>query len=42
MRTRDMEDSQGFYSHEEEIGGLHTSMGNAKTDSNGEEVGRGL
>jgi hypothetical protein len=35
MRTRDMEDAQGFYSHEEEIGGLHISMGNAETESNG-------
>jgi hypothetical protein len=35
MRTRDMEDAQGFYNHEEEIGGLHTSMGNVETESNG-------
>jgi hypothetical protein len=35
MRTRDMEDAQGFYNHEGEIGGLHTSMVNAKTNSNG-------
>ena len=30
-----MEDAQVFYSHEEEIGGLHTSMGNVETKSNG-------
>jgi hypothetical protein len=35
MRTRDMEDAQGFYNHEEEIGGLHTNMGNVETESNG-------
>jgi hypothetical protein len=35
MRTRYMEDSQGFYNHEEKIIGLHTNMGNAKTESNG-------
>jgi hypothetical protein len=35
MRTRDMEDSQGSYNHEEEVIGLHVSMGNAETESNG-------
>ena len=30
-----MENAQGFYNHEEEIGGLHVSMGNAKTESYG-------
>jgi hypothetical protein len=35
MRTRDMEDAQGFYDHEEEIGGMHTNMGNVDTMSNG-------
>jgi hypothetical protein len=35
MRTIDMEDSQGYYSHEDEIIGLHVSMGNAETESNG-------
>jgi hypothetical protein len=30
-----MEDSQGNYSHEEEIIGFHISMGNAKTEYNG-------
>ena len=30
-----MEDAQGFYIHEEEIGGLHTSMGNVEPKSNG-------
>jgi len=34
MRNRDMEDAQGFYNHEEEIRGLHTSMGNDKTTYN--------
>jgi hypothetical protein len=41
MRTRDMEDAQGFYSHEEEIGGLHASMGNVETESNGRRDRRG-
>jgi hypothetical protein len=31
MRTRDMEDAQGSYIHEEEIIGLHVSMGNVET-----------
>jgi hypothetical protein len=35
MRTRDMDDAQGSYSHEDEIRGLHVSMGNAETESNG-------
>jgi hypothetical protein len=35
MRTRVMEDTQGYYIHEEEIIGLHVSMGNAETESNG-------
>jgi len=35
MRTKVMEDDQGSYSHEEEFIGLHISMGNVKTDSNG-------
>jgi hypothetical protein len=30
-----MEDSQGSYSHEEEFIGLHVSMGNVETKSNG-------
>jgi len=30
-----MDDSQGPYSHEDEIIGLHVRMGNAKTNSNG-------
>jgi len=30
-----MEDAQGSYSHEDEIKGLHVSMGNAETESNG-------
>ena len=30
-----MEDAQEFYSHEEEIRGLHTNMGNVETESNG-------
>jgi len=35
MRTRVMEDSQGSYSHEEEVIGRHVSMENAETESNG-------
>jgi hypothetical protein len=35
MRTRDMEDAQGSYIHEEEVKGLHVNMGNAETESNG-------
>jgi hypothetical protein len=35
MRTRDMEDAQGSYNHEEEVKGLHVSMGNVETESNG-------
>jgi hypothetical protein len=35
MRTTKMEDSQGSYSHEEEFIGLHVSMGNVETESNG-------
>jgi hypothetical protein len=30
-----MEYSQGSYSHEEEFIGLHVSMGNVETESNG-------
>jgi hypothetical protein len=30
-----MEDAQGSYNHEKEIRGLHVSMGNAETESNG-------
>jgi hypothetical protein len=41
MRIRDMEDAQGFYNHEEEIGCLHTNMGNAETESNGRRDGQG-
>jgi hypothetical protein len=40
MRTRVMEDARGYYSHEEEIIGLHVSMGNAKTESNGRRDGQ--
>jgi hypothetical protein len=35
MKTRDMEDDQWFYSHEEEIGRLYTSMGNVEIEYNG-------
>jgi hypothetical protein len=35
MRTRDMEDAQGYYNHEEEIKGLHVIMGNFEINSNG-------
>jgi hypothetical protein len=34
MRIKGMEDAQGSYNHEEEIRGLHTSMGNVETESN--------
>jgi len=30
-----MEDTQGSYNHEEEVRGLHVSMGNVETESNG-------
>jgi hypothetical protein len=30
-----MEDDQGSYSHGDEVIGLHVSMGNAETESNG-------
>jgi hypothetical protein len=42
MRTRDMEDAQGFFIHEEEIGGMHTSMGNSMTKSNGRRDKQGI
>jgi hypothetical protein len=35
MRTTTMEDAQGSYNHEEEFRGLHVSMGNVETESNG-------
>jgi hypothetical protein len=35
MRTRDMDDAQGSYNHEDEIIGLHISLGNVETESNG-------
>jgi hypothetical protein len=35
MRTGFMEYSQGYYNHEEEFRGLHVSMGNVETKSNG-------
>jgi hypothetical protein len=35
MRIGVMEDAQGSYNHEEEIRGLHVSMGNVETKSNG-------
>jgi hypothetical protein len=34
-----MEDAQGSYNHEEEIRGLHVSMGNVETESNGRRDG---
>jgi hypothetical protein len=34
MITRDMEDAQGSYGHEEEFRGLHVSMGSANIESN--------
>jgi hypothetical protein len=30
-----MENAQGYYIHEEEVKGLHVSMGNDETNSNG-------
>jgi hypothetical protein len=35
MRTRDMEDDQGCYSHEEEFRSLHVSIVNVDIESNG-------
>jgi hypothetical protein len=35
MRNRVMEDAQGSHSHEEEVYGLHVSMGNVDSKSNG-------
>jgi hypothetical protein len=35
MRNVVMEYAQGSYNHEEEIRGLHVSMGNVEIDSNG-------
>jgi hypothetical protein len=35
MRTRDMEDAQGYYSHGDDVRGLHVIMGNLEIDSNG-------
>jgi hypothetical protein len=35
MRTREMDDAQGSYDHEDEIKGLHISPGNAEIESNG-------
>jgi hypothetical protein len=35
MRARDMEYAQGSYNHEEDIRGMHVSMGNDETKSNG-------
>ena len=35
MITTIMEDSQGYYNHEEEVKGLHFNMGNVETKSNG-------
>jgi hypothetical protein len=35
MRTKVMEDAQGSYNHGEEFRGLHISMGNVETESNG-------
>jgi hypothetical protein len=35
MRNGVMDDAQGYYSHEEEVIGLHVIMGNAETKSNG-------
>jgi hypothetical protein len=39
MRTREMDDAQGYYSHKDEILGLHISLGNAETKSNGHKSG---
>jgi len=35
MRTRSIGDTQGFYSHEEEVKAMNITMGNARTKSNG-------
>jgi hypothetical protein len=39
MMTRDMEDAQGSCIHEEEVRGIHVSIGNAKTKSSGHTSG---
>jgi len=39
MRTRDMEDAQRYYIHEEKVKGLYVSLGNAGTNSNGHREG---
>lgn len=31
MRTREMDDARGSYNHEDEIRGLHFSLGNVET-----------
>jgi hypothetical protein len=38
MRTIDMEDYQGSFSHEEEVRGIHVNMGNVEIESNGIEA----
>jgi hypothetical protein len=40
MRTGVMEYAQGYYNHEEEIKGIHVSMGNAETKSNRRRDGK--
>jgi hypothetical protein len=35
MRTIDMDDAKCFYNYEDDIQGLHVSMGNVETESNG-------
>jgi len=38
MRTRDMEDAQGSYSHEDVIKSLHVNLRNVETKSNGHRI----
>jgi len=36
MMTREMDDAQGSYNHEDEIRGLHIYLVNAEIESNGD------
>jgi len=40
MRTRDMEDGQGVYSHGDEVKGMNISLGNEETKTSGHRGGR--
>jgi hypothetical protein len=38
MRTRAIDDTQDSYNHEDEIRGIHVSMGNEEIESNGHRI----